>query len=160
MNIKFLFTIFFVLLVSNAFAQTKTLILPRQHTAPPPGNMKLLSGYIYKPDFAIDAVVGTISKENGIQIEYSSGLNMGNFAMEILYREKRNVAWEKNQQVNDKNLDIVYLNNGKIYATFNEKTNFTSTVKTNEELSDFLLMIMTYGSKDSPQKEENKSKKQ
>ncbi|HRH40421.1 MAG TPA: hypothetical protein PKY82_02165 [Pyrinomonadaceae bacterium] len=153
-----LLSIFLGLSVLYASAQTKTLILPRPNEAPPPGNMKLLNKYFYKKGWAIDAAVGTISKENGLQIEYSSGLNMGNFAADAIYKERRNVVWIKDQEVNNKKVLLVYLNDGRIYATFEERTNFTSTVKTNEELTDFLIMIMTYGSKDekgNPSKTKN-----
>ena len=146
-KILFLIVCFF-LLILYASAQTKTLILPRPNDAPPPGNMKLLGGYTYKKGWAIDAAVGTISKEDSLQIGYASGSNMGNFAVEVFFRERKNVVWKKNQLVNNKNLILVYLNDGRIYANFDERTNFTSIVKNNEEFTDFLLMIMTYGSKD------------
>lgn len=152
---KFLFITFSLLLTSNLFAQTKTFIYPKPTPPPPPGNIKLLPEYIYKIGQGIDAVVGTISKGNGLQIEYQSGSNMGDFATDVFYRERKKVVWKKNQVVNNKKLILVYLNDGRIYANFDERTNFTSTVKTNEELTDFLLMMMTYGSKiekEPPQK--------
>jgi hypothetical protein len=142
-----LMTIFF-LLVSSSFAQTKLKILPKS-MPPPPGNIKLLPGYVHKPERGIDSAVGKISKENGLVIFYDIGRMAGNYTLAAL-EKKESIAWSKTQKVNNREMSIVYLKDGSIYANFSETSaNFMSAVKTNEELADFLVMIMTYGSQDS-----------
>ena len=140
-------------------AQTKTLILPNPEP-PPPGNMLLLPDYIFTAKRGIDSFLGTIGKKDGLQIEYAAGNNMGDFASDAYYKERANVDWRKRQYVNNRYLTLVCFKNGKIYATFNQSkefpilVNFYSTVKNNEELTDFLLMIMTYNSRKLPMEQE------
>lgn len=153
---KFLLITFFFLLVSNAFSQTKTFIYPTPTPPPPPGNIKMLPRYVHKIEQGIDTAVGNISKENGLRIEYDIGFLAGNYAMGKYSRQAENINWFKTQMVNNHNLMIVYLKDGKIYATFDKSTNFYATIRKDEELADFLLMIMTYGSEDSPKKEDVK----
>lgn len=149
-----------LLFVSCSFAQTKTLVLPRPTptaTVPAPGNIKLIPGYIHTRMQGIDTAVGKISKENGINISYDIGRLAGNYAMGAYSRDKQNVLWFKVQEVNGQKVMITYLKDGSIYATFNDFANFISGAKTNEELADFLIMIMTYGSEDE-QKDDIKTK--
>ena len=69
----------------------------------------------------------------------------GNCALGALDR-KESVLWSKEIDVNDQKLLVVYLKDGSIYANFNLIVNFMAVTKTNEDLADFLMMIMTYGS--------------
>jgi hypothetical protein len=145
-NKKYLLIIVLALSVSYSFAQTKTLVLTQ--TTLPPGNIKLLPGYIHERKQGIDTVVGTISKKDGLAISYDIGENARNCAEYIHSKEKQNLVWIKNQKVNNYEATIILLKNGNIYATHNEYANFISNVKTNEEIADFLLMVMTYGTQD------------
>lgn len=146
---SFLLSAILALSVLYSSAQTKTLILPNPEP-PPPGNMLLLPDYTFTKKPGIDSSNGIISKKDGLQIEYAAGNNMGDFASDAYHKERSNVDWRKKQFVNNRYLTLVYFKNGKIYATFNQSkefpilVNFYSTVKNNEELTDFLLMIMTY----------------
>jgi hypothetical protein len=146
------FIVIFLLLTSNIFAQTESSVLPE----PPPGNIKMLPGYIHKTGRHTDTYDGTISKKNGIEIYYDMGRLAGNYALFHYKREKGNLIWSKVQKINGLKLRISYLKDGSIYATFGKWDNFISTVKTNEELSDFLTIIMTYVSNETPT-DKNKS---
>lgn len=132
--VKILLTItFFVLSVSYSFAQTSA-----------PGNIKLLDGYTHERGRGIDSSVGNISKTGGIAIRYDIGRMAGNYASRYAL-DKKNVEWAKTQTVNNQTLEIVYLKDGNIYASFPATyANFMAPVKTNEELTDFLLMVTTY----------------
>jgi hypothetical protein len=143
----------FFFFVSGSFAQTKPLALPTPTVNTTLGNMKLLPGYVQMRRRGRDSSVGNISKENGLEIRYDIGRMAGNYVSSFAEREKENVLWLKSHEVNGQKLSIVYLKDGKIYANFDDYANFFSTVKSNEELTDFLLMIMTYDAKKSRKKE-------
>jgi hypothetical protein len=146
---KTLLAIIFALSAAYSFAQTKTLILPRPTPIPPPGNIKLLPEYVHERKQGIDTDVGLISKKDGLSIRYDIGDLAGNYAIRAQEREKQNLLWYRWQEVNGQRLLITHLKDGTIYASFYEtRANFISIVKTNEELVDFLMMIMTYGYKE------------
>lgn len=151
-NKKCLLIIFLGLSVSYSFAQTKTITLPSPNPLPvslPPGNIKLLPGYTHERKQGIDSRVGEISKTEGITIRYDIGRMAGNYIDSVYPREKQNLVWIKNQKINNHDLTIILLKDGSIYATFTDVTaNFISNVKNNEELTDFLLMILTYDSQE------------
>lgn len=144
---KILLIAIFLLSISYSFSQTKTLILPKPAQPLPPGNIILLPGYSHRIGQGIDTAVGKISKENGLEIGYDIGGLAGNYALEAYANEKINLVWFKVQKTNNLQLLITYLKDGSIYATFPEQNaNFVSKIKTNEDLADFLIMIMTYDS--------------
>jgi hypothetical protein len=140
-----------ILSASYSFAQTKTLVLPSPTPPPAPGNIKLLPDYTHESKQGIDSAVGIISKKDGLTISYDIGRMAGNYVGSVYSREKPNLVWLKTQKINNQEVVILYLKNGNVYATFQDSNaNFFATVKTDEELTDFLLMIMTYGSDDKP----------
>lgn len=149
----------FVLSISHSFAQTKTLILPRPVPSSAPGNIKLLSGYIHERKKGIDTAVGIISKKNGLEIRYDIGLLAGNITENKIADNKNEAVWYKRQLVNNDYLSIAYFKDGQITASYYEASAiFFARVSSQEEIIDFLLMIMTYGSKDEPKN--NKTIKQ
>jgi hypothetical protein len=142
---KYLIFTILILFASNSFAQTETAIL----TEPPPGNIKMLPGYVHKIGRRTDSIDGTISKENGIEIYYDIGWTAGNYALGAYKRDKKKLVWFRKQKNNGLKVMITYLTNGQIYATFPKtRASFMANVKTEAELTDFLTMIMTYGARD------------
>jgi hypothetical protein len=143
---KPLLSLIFFFSVSCLFSQTKTLILPKPTQPSPPGNIILLPGYSHTREQGYDTLVGKISKEKGLEIKYDIGHVAGNYALGNSV-DKKNLVWLKIQKTNNLQLLITYLKDGNIYATFPEEdANFYSMIKTNEDLADFLITIMTYGS--------------
>ena len=148
---KKLLVLIFVLSVSYAFSQTKTLILP--NPTPPPGNIKLLPGYTHEQKQGIDSSVGEISKKDGLIIRYDIGDMAGNRTMLYLTKDKGKLLWYKTQKINNDDLLIAYFKDGKMMATFqNVYANFFAETKSQEDIVDFLLIVMTY-------KNESKDKK-
>lgn len=87
--------------------------------------------------------VGTIRKENGLEIRYDVGPLAGNGAAGL--SSNKEVAWYKVQFVRDDELWVTSLKNGYIVATFvKSDANFIAKPKTQEELSDFFLMLMSF----------------
>lgn len=129
-----------------SFSQTKPRDLPN---LPPPGNIKLLPNYTFERKQGIDSSVGTFSKKDGLSIGYDIGRMAGNYVKSVYSREKQNTVWLKTQIINGQELTLLYLKNGKIYASFKDSyANFFADVKNDEELTDFLLIVSTYDSKE------------
>jgi hypothetical protein len=152
LNKNLLVVLVFALSVSCSFGQSKTSMPPNStasQTIPPPGNIKLLPGYVHTPGRGIDSAIGKIGKENGLEIFYDNGPMSGKPAVGAL-TQKENLLWSKEQEVNGQKFLIVCRKDGAIYVNIAPFTNFMSVVKSDEELADFLLMIMTYGSRDAP----------
>ncbi|MBS1797574.1 MAG: hypothetical protein JSS81_27370 [Acidobacteria bacterium] len=123
----------------------KTMPKTDSQIVPAPGNIRLLPGYVHKPEQGIDSLPGRIFKPGGLEIFYDIGKMAGNYANGALVNQKEKIAWSKTLKVNGFDLTLVCLKDKNIYATFGEVTNFTAVVKTDEELADFLLMMTTYG---------------
>lgn len=137
----------FALSVSFCFSQTKTPI--EKPSTPPPGNIQLLYEYTHETRQGIDTQVGEIRKKDGLVIRYDIGKLAGNLTRANIgpYKEKR--VWYKRQNINDDELWIAYFNDGKITATFiKASANFYAETKSQEDVADFLLTIMTYRYKD------------
>lgn len=148
---KKLLILIFALSVSYSFAQTKTMNTPPQNPspAPPPRNIKMLPGYVHTPGRGIDTAIGKISKENGLEIFYDIGPMAGAPALGAIHTKEK-FLWIKELEVNGQPLTIAYRKDQAIYANFGYFANFMAVIKTDEELADFLIMIMTYGSRDVP----------
>lgn len=148
---KFLLFLLFVLSVSICPAQKKTTMTLNDDlkNQPPPGNIKLLPGYVHKAARGIDTAVGSIAKPGGMDIFYDIGTMAGNVTGGAL-QKKESIVWVKEFEVYERRIVIVYLKDGGIYANIGSLANFSATAKTDEDVVDFLLMIMTYGSKPPP----------
>ena len=138
---KVLFIAIFFFAASYTFAQTKDTFCDSESLPP----IKLLPGYAHEVGRCTDTIDGTITKENGIKIYYDIGSPAGNYALFHYKKGKKDLVWSKVQKNNGLKVRITYLKDGSIYATFGKWTNFISTVKTDEELADFMNMIMSYG---------------
>lgn len=147
MNKTLFLFVMFVLSVSFCFSQTKTPT--EKPSTPPPGNIQLLFEYTHETRQGIDTQVGEIRKKDGLVIRYDIGKLAGNLTRANVgtYKEKR--VWYKRQTINDDELWIAYFSDGKITATFiKASANFYAETKSQEDVADFLLIIMTYRSKD------------
>jgi hypothetical protein len=57
----------------------------------------------------------------------------------------KSCAWYKEQQLKDGLVKIALTNDGTIIATFPKTTaNFLAKVRSQEDIADFLMMILTY----------------
>lgn len=145
-----LVSLFMIVLVQAGFAQnTKTLILPKPTPEPtkidpPPGSMQLLDGYIHTKTRGFDTKTGEIKKADGMKITYDIGFLASNQAFRIFAREDSK-SWLKIQKVNGMTLYLVGGEDNRLVATFPEPCAIFKAQVTNEEqVADFMLMIMTY----------------
>jgi hypothetical protein len=143
-----LFGLLIGLTFSSLAQNTKIFVFPTPTPVPPPGNIKLLEGYTHTKRQGIDTSVGEIGKPDGIVIRYDNGALAGRVAGR--YCGSGKCLWYKKQVVNGLDIWIGLTNDGKIVATFPEKyANFYAQTKSSEDITDFLLMILTYGNKES-----------
>jgi hypothetical protein len=153
MNVRSIILISFVLILwpqLNYAQNKKELVLPKSTTEakaktdPPPGSIQLLNGYIHTKQRGIDTAVGEISKPDGMKITYDIGFLASNYAWRI-NESGNNEAWAKMQKVNGMTLYLVGGKDKTIVATFAEPcANFMARTTNEEEVADFILMIMTY----------------
>jgi hypothetical protein len=119
----------------------------------PPGGLKLLSGYIHEPQQGFDSIVGRIFKKDGITISYevgrvraAGGLAIGgDFSSAVERLPKDDVKWSREQTVAGQLMQVALTKKDVLYVTFPKMgTNFNATVKSMDDLSDTLLMLVTY----------------
>lgn len=103
----------------------------------------------------IDTRVGKISKPKGMTIGYDIGPLAGNYADGT--RKDGKCAWFKKQKVNQQECQICLEKNGYIYATFPaDYASFMGQTKSPEDVADFLIMILTYGTKETVRQDKTK----
>jgi hypothetical protein len=120
---------------------------------PAPGNVQLLPGYAHEPLQGFDSVVGKITKKGGLTINYEigrvpkpGGLAIGgDFSNAAVRAPEKDRRWLKQQVVAGEPVDIVWMKNDTLIASFPKSgANFTTTAKTPEELADALLIVLSY----------------
>lgn len=110
---------------------------------PTPGNIRLLEGYTHNPLQGIDSIVGNFSKNGGILIRYDIGETAGFYTDYCNYQNA--CQWIKKQMINNREVRIALTAENRILATFpQDYANFFADTNSPENVSDFLLMIMTY----------------
>lgn len=140
----------------------------------PPGNILLLPGYTYVRRKGIDSHVGSIVGQSGLTINHDIGGMASNYSREYFpehfeqLREQKplsiskdaiesqirylqqQVSWRVRQEVNGDELMIVYFKDSKLTASFDRSTaNFIAKVDSFEQITDFLLTVLTYQPKQS-----------
>jgi len=133
----FVFGLLILTLTSSASSQADA----------PPGAMKLLPRYIHKTERGIDTRVGSISKPDGLTIKYDIGRLAGQYANPY---SKNEYVWYKEQIVGGQKVVCVLTKQKQIIATFTDSSaNFFATVETEEDVVDFLLMVLTFEAPES-----------
>ena len=158
----FLLVFFIIGMVFSASAQnTKTLILPKSTPMPkdpPPGNIELFDGYTHIRKEGIDSRIGEISQPNGITIHYDIGQMAGLFAGSC--RATNDCLWYKAQKINGREVWISLTKTGLLAATFpKEYANFWADTKSQEDVADFLVMILTYKIKEPVEQSKTETQK-
>lgn len=121
--------------------------------APPPGSIQLLPGYVHEPLQGFDSIVGKISKKGGLTIQYEIGRVRkpgdlavgGDFSDAAQRLPEKDRKWFKQQVVNGQPVNVAYGKDDVLYVAYPQSgVNFTSKVKTPEEVAEALLMLLTY----------------
>jgi hypothetical protein len=110
--------------------------------SPTPGGIKLLPGYQHQKLQGIDTRVGKIWKEGGFTVEYDIGKLAGNA---VKGQEKSTLLWRKDQVVDGREVEVALTKDRVLYVTFPQgSANFFGKVKSDEDMADMLLMVLTY----------------
>lgn len=145
----FVVALFQIALTFSALAQdTKTLVSPKPTPDPPPGNIQLLENYLHIKAEAIDTEQGEISKPEGMKIYYQNGDVAGDHADN--WCGKGECVWYKVQKINGCEVRLGLTKEGKVVARFpKDFANFYAQTKSQEDIADFLIMILTYKIKEN-----------
>ena len=108
---------------------------------PPPGAIHLLEGYQHETLQGIDSRVGRIFKNGGPEVHYDIGALAGNHA-----RQPEMRRWSKRQTVGSNTFTLTMRTDDSLVLTFDKNTAnfFISGIRTQEELAEILLMLLTY----------------
>ena len=113
-----------------------------------PGGLKLLPGYQHEKLKGIDTRVGKISKGDGLTFQYDIGRSAGNAAKA---QDKASLLWHKEQDVNGRSVQLAFTKDRMLFVTFPETfANFVGKAKSDEDLADMLLMVLTYAPEAKP----------
>lgn len=117
---------------------------------PTPGGIKLLSGYKHKKLQGIDTRVGEFSKEGGLSIKYDIGRLAGNYAKS---QAKEEPLWHKEQVIGGRPVHLTLAKDKTLFVTLPEaNANFYGTAKSEEDIADILLMVLSYAPNEKPAK--------
>jgi len=107
----------------------------------PPGNIRLLPGYLHQRGQGFDSKVGTIARREGLTIEYDIGPMAGDYTD----RKWDGEIWRKNQIINGHPIVVVFTKANLLVISFpGRNANFLATIRSDSEMADMLLMVLTY----------------
>jgi hypothetical protein len=143
MTKKLLLFVFTICLFTLSVSAQDQFGRKTQKGTPAPGGIRLLSGYVHTPERGIDSIVGRIKKEGGLDIRYDIGVLAGEYVNHCV--RNNTCTWYKEQQLNAGLVKIALRNDNVIVATFPRTVaNFYAKVNSQEDIADFLLMILTF----------------
>lgn len=132
----------FILIISATFFLAGSALA--QDVAPP-GSIKLLPGYHNQPTYGIDSKTGIISKEGGVEIHYDIGDMAGDYTDCLTCGWTKGEVWRRKQLVNGQKAVFVFTNKKRLVISFpSSHANFYATIHTSEQLTDTLLMLLTF----------------
>jgi hypothetical protein len=133
--------LFLLVIVSCAASQ----LIAQADTAP--GGIRLLPGYVHHRNQGIDSTVGAITRNGGLTIKYDIGEMAGVYAKRGSFWTKGE-SWRQEQTVNGHRVLIVSTVSHRLVISFPEgNANFYATVHSRAELTDMLLMVLTFNPK-------------
>jgi hypothetical protein len=112
-----------------------------------PGNIRLLPGYVNTYVKPIDsAAAGSISKVGGLVISYDIGLDAGHYEHNPQWTKR--AVWQTEQVVGGKRVVCIYTKSRELLITFpDDLANFHAKVRNQRDITDMMLMVLTYGSR-------------
>lgn len=117
--------------------------------------IRLLPGYVHQPLQGIDSLVGKISKNGGLEIEYEMGpvpekgapITGGSFFNQALKVPEERRLWMKEQMVDGQNFSLAYSKDRRLLISTSSATqgiNFSARAESADEITDVLLMVLTF----------------
>src|SRR5580704_6279294 len=120
---------------------------PQVHQTSAPGNVRLLPGYVNTSVKPIDsAAAGSIWKPGGLVISYDIGLDAGHYENDQQWTKR--AVWETEQVVGGKRVVCIYTRSRELLIAFpDDLANFHGKVRNQRDITDMMLMVLTYGSR-------------
>jgi len=114
----------------------------------PPSGITLPPGYMHEGTGTADSREGRIWKDQGLEIHYSTGTGSGH----RVDREVLNEVWSKHNTVGPNIVQIAMTKDRVLLATITpvdesrrfSRINFWSSVHSDEDIAEMLLMVMAY----------------
>jgi hypothetical protein len=119
----------------------------------PPGKMELLPGYKHEPLQGIDSIVGKVSNPMGLSIQYEIGRVRkpgefglgGDFTDQAKAVPEADRRWYREHRIGGQSVHIALSKENSLSVSYPDTgVNFHVTVKSSEDLTDALLMILSY----------------
>ena len=119
----------------------------------PPGAIRLLPGYTHKTLQGFDSKPGEISKKGGLQIRYDIGRVAkpgtiglgGDFSDQAKRVPPKSRRWYKEQTIGGQPVHLAYTKDDVLSVSYPASgINFSVKAKTHEELTDALLIILSF----------------
>jgi hypothetical protein len=105
--------------------------------------IQLLPGYKVEGGHGTDTAGARIFKDGETSIAFGLGIHMAVQADSV---DETRVAWKEDQIVNGRHLTCVYTKSGELIASFRDLpvANFSAKIRTQQELAEMLLMVLTF----------------
>jgi hypothetical protein len=108
-----------------------------------PGGITLLPGYHAVQRPGPDTSEGRIARAKGLTIDYNLTCETGSY-VDIARRDVK-LLWSREQQVDGQPVQIAMTTNKILYVSYpRTRANFWTKVKSDQDLTDALLMLLTY----------------
>ena len=112
---------------------------------PVPGSIRLLPGYNNRTTQGIDSLTGMIWKKDGVKIHYDIGEMAGDYTDCATCGWTKGEVWRQKQIVSGQEVVLIFTTKRKLIISFpSVHANFYATVANNKELTDMILMVLTY----------------
>jgi hypothetical protein len=110
--------------------------------SPTKSPVHLLPAYKIQITSGIDTWGGTIWKDDGLKIEFNSGLHVG-VAVDLV--DRKDVAWREEQVINGQEVICVYTNSNDLIVSFPRLlTTFQGHAQHNQDIAEMLLTVLTF----------------
>lgn len=106
----------------------------------------MLPGYVHKPSrFNLDSRTGVIAQQGGLSIAYDIGTAAGDYTTCKLCDWTKDEIWRREQVVQGHKVVVVFTNTKRLIVSYPEEhANFYATITSPEQMTDMLLMVLTY----------------
>jgi hypothetical protein len=110
-----------------------------------PGNIRLLPGFVHHRGQGIDSAVGSIARKGGLVIEYDIGRLAGAYTDCKWCGWTDGELWRRDQVISGHEVKVVFTKSRRLVISFPDRhANFYATVRSDADLADALLMVLTY----------------
>lgn len=110
-----------------------------------PGNIRLLPGYLSQPGQGFDSQVGAIVRKGGLKIVYDIGPMAGDYANCKSCGWTKDEVWRREQIIGSHKVVIVFTKAKRLIVSFpDQNANFYALITSPAEMTDMLLMVLTY----------------